>query len=588
MSRQHQDSYISDDNEDVDCPLCMEEMDLSDRNFKPCPCGYQVCRFCWNHIRKVGETEGFGEVFTIQDLNGRCPACRRPYSEETIEFKPLTAEEWKMSQHRKNQRKQKDRERKEQETITRKHLANMRVVQKNLVYVIGLSPKAANEELLQTLRGHDYFGQYGKIQKIVINKKNASHPNGSGSLGVYITYYRKEDAAKAIAAVDGSLNDGRILRASYGTTKYCSTYLRNQPCPNPNCMYLHEPGEDADSFTREDLSTFQYTTKSAQLTSPKDTNTSVSTHSSKVTDTIPSNELFTSNENEGSALPPTVSWATKNQPSQASLLPKSLISPNIASMHGVSSQKVTSQPIQHTSTATNSTASSKTDTTVFLDKILDHLCSGHFKFIFSSTVLSPEDLQAAQTMLPLFTFNHENLIKRSESDIRFQEGNTGTNTKFHTSAWPHNSSATTEENLYKRQASRHDLYNEEGNSRIAQESRKNPQRFYQGLTPSVSPRINSTSMFYSTRSTIPLTNEANFGTSNTEIISKTSTPPGIYTQGIYHHNYVKTKEQDSKFINTSHEYLNNLGRQTASLGPLHHDHGIHSLQTRITDTKIIN
>lgn len=23
-------------------PLCVEEFDLSDRNFRPCPCGYQV------------------------------------------------------------------------------------------------------------------------------------------------------------------------------------------------------------------------------------------------------------------------------------------------------------------------------------------------------------------------------------------------------------------------------------------------------------------------------------------------------------------------------------------------------------------
>lgn len=26
----------------MDCPLCLEEMDVSDLNFKPCPCGYQV------------------------------------------------------------------------------------------------------------------------------------------------------------------------------------------------------------------------------------------------------------------------------------------------------------------------------------------------------------------------------------------------------------------------------------------------------------------------------------------------------------------------------------------------------------------
>jgi hypothetical protein len=35
---------------------------------------------------------------------------------------------------------------------------------------------------------------------------------GQPSLGVYITYVRKEDAAKAIAAIDGSIWDGKILR----------------------------------------------------------------------------------------------------------------------------------------------------------------------------------------------------------------------------------------------------------------------------------------------------------------------------------------------------------------------------------------
>jgi len=43
------------------------------------------------------------------------------------------------------------------------------------------------------------------------------------------------------------------FRASYGTTKYCTYYLRNMVCQNPNCMYLHEPGEEADSYTKEDL-----------------------------------------------------------------------------------------------------------------------------------------------------------------------------------------------------------------------------------------------------------------------------------------------------------------------------------------------
>lgn len=158
--------------EDLDCPLCLEEIDLSDANFKPCPCGYQVrflqydtdlaqdilltqvlllffltfpflstrrpknsaiycdtlclpwmvyshllfnmlittifrtfnfrmasgivftasiflclflrnisqiCRFCWHHIK--------------QNLNGRCPACRRKYSDNTVEFKAMSQDE---------------------------------------------------------------------------------------------------------------------------------------------------------------------------------------------------------------------------------------------------------------------------------------------------------------------------------------------------------------------------------------------------------------------------------------------------------------------------------------------------------------
>lgn len=41
------------------------------------------------------------------------------------------------------------------------------------------------------------------------------------------------------------------FRASYGTTKYCTYFLRNMPCPNPNCMYLHETGDEADSYNKE-------------------------------------------------------------------------------------------------------------------------------------------------------------------------------------------------------------------------------------------------------------------------------------------------------------------------------------------------
>ena len=35
-------SSQSDDEEDEKCPLCCEDLDVTDQNFFPCPCGYQV------------------------------------------------------------------------------------------------------------------------------------------------------------------------------------------------------------------------------------------------------------------------------------------------------------------------------------------------------------------------------------------------------------------------------------------------------------------------------------------------------------------------------------------------------------------
>lgn len=99
----------------------------------------------------------------------------------------------------------------EADSASRKHLAGLRVVQKNLVYVTGLTPTTREDRLLETLRGDQYFGQYGKIIKIVVSKAKPNH-QGQESVGVYVTFARKEDAAACIAAVDGSQNGERTLR----------------------------------------------------------------------------------------------------------------------------------------------------------------------------------------------------------------------------------------------------------------------------------------------------------------------------------------------------------------------------------------
>lgn len=112
-------------------------------------------------------------------------------------------------------------------------------------------------QLIPTLRSNEYFGQYGKISKIILAKRNQPGFK-TPVVGLYITYHRREDATRAINSVDGSPSPGGggdIMKASYGTTKYCMSFLRGLGCSNPGCWDLHEWGDKNDCFTKEDLAT---------------------------------------------------------------------------------------------------------------------------------------------------------------------------------------------------------------------------------------------------------------------------------------------------------------------------------------------
>ena len=66
-----------------------------------------------------------------------------------------------------------------------------------------------------------YFGQYGKITKLVVNKNkvyNSSGTNGP-SYSAYITYSTPQEASLAILALDNVVLDRHLIRASFGTTK---------------------------------------------------------------------------------------------------------------------------------------------------------------------------------------------------------------------------------------------------------------------------------------------------------------------------------------------------------------------------------
>lgn len=47
------------------CPICYEDLDITDSSFLPCLCGFRLCLFC--HKR-------------ILEADGRCPGCRKLYA----------------------------------------------------------------------------------------------------------------------------------------------------------------------------------------------------------------------------------------------------------------------------------------------------------------------------------------------------------------------------------------------------------------------------------------------------------------------------------------------------------------------------
>lgn len=108
------------------CPLCVEPLDATERAIQFCSCGFTLCRFCW---KKLMESE-----------TGRCPNCREAYDEtKLLSISSVKTDDLSEDASRK---KKKKGERKRGIKLTgqeRRNLQELRILQKNLVYAVGLS-----------------------------------------------------------------------------------------------------------------------------------------------------------------------------------------------------------------------------------------------------------------------------------------------------------------------------------------------------------------------------------------------------------------------------------------------------------------
>ena len=128
---------------------------------------------------------------------------------------------------------------------------SVRVVKKNLVYLIGLHPDWVKEKLVS----NESLSIYGEIQKMVFNnEKSFSVELSTNSFcSAYVTYCEENSAALAILALNNFEYKNTQLKANYGMTKYCSYFLKGKDCHNKDCLFMHKIAEPEETFTKVQL-----------------------------------------------------------------------------------------------------------------------------------------------------------------------------------------------------------------------------------------------------------------------------------------------------------------------------------------------
>lgn len=200
----------------LQCSICKSNIELKDPKIS--------CNFC-------------GSTFCIK--------CLRYNEDQQVILCPICGHDINLSQEqllRSNPRSS---------IVNYSHLVDVRVIQRDLVYIVGIPVQYSNEDILLK---YEFFGQYGPIKKVVVNSTRIhSFPNQKHSVSAYITFRNTDDALEYIYSLENFSIDGNKLKASFGTTKYCSAFLRGQKCTNPDCMYLHRSGEQSDSFRKDEI-----------------------------------------------------------------------------------------------------------------------------------------------------------------------------------------------------------------------------------------------------------------------------------------------------------------------------------------------
>ena len=196
------------------CPLCIENLEANEQNFYPCPCGYQICLFCY---QKIMET------------NQLCPACRHPFSPDSRNrIGPQYAPQ--------------------NNIVTPTDF----FVSKKILQVIGLPDYLLNKTKL--IR-EEFFGQYGEIKQLrTFNNQPpfvySAFPKRSSS--VYVRFKHENDAINCYLALNGFSTPTYTLHVAFAITEQCSSFLLNgKKCGLSDCLKMHRKPKPSEIVLKD-------------------------------------------------------------------------------------------------------------------------------------------------------------------------------------------------------------------------------------------------------------------------------------------------------------------------------------------------
>lgn len=201
-----------------ECPLCCNPLKDQELDWYPCPCGYQVCAFCFERLKQT------------PSLN-KCASCQRPFDPDAAQrigpqFKPAINPTFHA-------------------TTVSYYLAT------KIVQVIGIPDNLFSPQILMQ---DEYFGQYGPIDKMSVdstqtapsaktvlsttNINDPSHPLKS----VFVKFKNDADATACILAFEGHPQ----IQCSRSVVELCPKASNGRSCNKANCLKRHRQCRQSD------------------------------------------------------------------------------------------------------------------------------------------------------------------------------------------------------------------------------------------------------------------------------------------------------------------------------------------------------